>query len=130
MRINHASVYAHDPKRAAEHLAALAGGVVRSFHPCDGGWACLLEGEWNGALIEFYPRTATLAHEGGHVRFEKLDPPARGGGTHFNLSLEKSRAEVEAICGARGLTHAWRDWAGFLDVWLDDELLIECVCEG
>jgi hypothetical protein len=22
---------------------------------------------------------------------------------------------------------AWRDWAAFLDVWLEDDLLIECV---
>ena len=26
-----------------------------------------------------------------------------------------------------GLPHAWRDWAGFLDVWIEDELMIECV---
>ncbi len=131
MRINHASVYAHDPKRAAEHLAALSGGVVRSFHPCEGAWVCLLEGDtWSGSLIEFYPRSVTLAHRDGEVRFEALARPASGGGTHFNLSLPKSRTALEQICRERGLTHGWRDWAGFLDVWLEGELLIECVCEG
>jgi len=31
--INHASVYAHEPKRAARLLASLTGGTVEAFHP-------------------------------------------------------------------------------------------------
>ena len=127
IRLNHGSAYAGDPEAAAHHLAALSGGGVESFHPLEGGWVCLLEGSWSGALIEFYPRTATLAHEQGRVLFRPLDTPARGGGSHFNLSLPRSRGELERISRERGLPHAWRDWAGFLDVWLEPDLLIECV---
>jgi hypothetical protein len=127
VRINHGSAYARDPRAAAHHLAALSGGVVESFHPLEGAWACLLDGGWSGALIEFYPRTATLAHDEGLVLFRPLEHPAAGGGTHFNLSLPRSRADLERTCRERGLPHAWRDWAGFLDVWLEDDLLIECV---
>ena len=127
VRLNHASAYAREPRAAAEHLAALAGGTVQSFHALDGAWVCLFEGSWDGGLIEFYPRTSTLAHERGEVCFRDLPRPAAGGGTHFNLSLPRTRAQIEEICRAQGLVCAWRDWAGFVDVWLEDDLLIECV---
>ena len=129
VRINHASMYATDPKRAAETLAALLGGSAEEFHPLPGGWVCLFAaGDWGGGLVEFYPRSATLAHDDGAIGFRTLDRPARGGGSHLNLSLPRKRADIEAICRQRGLVFAWRDWAGFLDVWLEDDLLIECVC--
>jgi hypothetical protein len=127
VRINHGSLYARDPRGAAEHLAALAGGRVERFHPVEGAFVCLLNGDWDDALIEFYPRTVTLAHDDGVVTFRRLSPPASGGGSHFNLSIPGSRGDVERACAARGLTYAWRDWAGLLDVWLEDDLLIECV---
>ena len=128
--IEHASVYADDPKRAAEHLAALCGGAVEAFHPLPGGWVCLFDGTWSGALLELYPRTSRLVSREGDVGFAKLRSPATGAGTHFNLKVDRSRAELERICTARGLTFSWRSWAGFLDVWIEDGLLVELVCSG
>jgi hypothetical protein len=129
IRLNHGSTYARDPKRVAEHLAALTGGTVQPFHPLEGAWVCLLGEDWSGPLIEFYPRTATLAHDQGQVQFRPLERGAEGGGTHFNLSVPRSRATLERTCLERGLAYTWRDWAGFLDVWLEEDLLIECVPE-
>jgi hypothetical protein len=129
IRINHASAHAHDPKAAAEHLAALIGGSVVPFHPLAGAWACLFEGSWSGAFLELYPRTHGLhAGKGGAVGFRALAPPANGGGAHFNVTVSKSRAELEAICASRGLVCSWRGWGGFLDVWIDEDLLVELVC--
>lgn len=130
-RINHGSAYGHEPAAAAAHLAALTGGVAAPFHPCEGAWVCFLSGkdeDWEGPLVEIYPRNVTLAADGeGTVSFAKMTSPARGGGAHFNLTIHRSRTELERICERRALRHAWREWAGLLDVWLDDELLIECV---
>jgi hypothetical protein len=128
--INHASVYANEPKRAARLLAALTGGTVESFHPLRGAWVCLFDGTWEGPLIEFYPRSVTLAQNEGTVAFRNLDPRASGSGTHFNLTLSRSRAWVESFCKTQRLVYAFRDWAGFLDVWLEDDLLVEIVCNG
>ncbi len=130
IRIQHGSAYAHDPEHAAGALAALTGGVARAFHPCPGAWVCFLGGDdehWSGPLIELYPRSVRLASEAGEVVFRPLPPPhtARGAGTHFNLAVGATRGELERICAAQGLTCSWRGWAGFLDVWLDDDLLIE-----
>jgi hypothetical protein len=125
--INHASAYAHDPRAAAEHLAALGGGRAARFEPLPGAWAVLFEGTWEGAMIELYPRDKTFALRDGAIGFHDLSPPARGAGTHFNLSVDKTRQELESLCAARGLTCSWRGWAAFLDVWVDEELLVELV---
>jgi hypothetical protein len=125
--INHASMYAHEPERAARLLAALTGGTVESFHPLRGAWVCLFDGTWEGPLVEFYPRTHTLAQEAGTVAFQRLGRPALGSGTHLNLGLPRTRAWVEAFCETERLTCTFREWAGFLDVWLENDLLIEIV---
>lgn len=123
--IAHASAYAHDPRSAAEHLAALTGGRAAPFQPLDGAWVTHFDG---GAFIELYPRTARVALRDGEVSFEPMPAAATGAGTHFNLRVDPSRAELEAICARRGLQHGWRGWGGFLDVWLDEGLLIELAC--
>jgi hypothetical protein len=131
-RINHGSVHAAHPQRAAEHLAELTGGLARPFHPCEGAWVCFLGGEdedWDGQLIELYPPTVTLAGEGGRLAFREATSTPRTTGTHFNLAVPKTRRQLEAVCKARGLACSWRDWQGLLEVWLEDSLLIECVPE-
>jgi hypothetical protein len=130
IRINHGSVYAHDPQRAAEHLAALSGGLARSFHPCEGAWLCFLTGDdqdWDGPLLEFYPHSVTLASDGGRLVFRKTKLTPRGAGTHFNLTITKSRKAIEKLCAERALTCSGRDWQGLLEVWIEEDLLVECV---
>ena len=126
--INHASVYAREPERAAA-LAALTGGAVAAFHPCDGAWVCFLrgDGDWEGPLIEFYPRSVALGHEEGRIMFRENKSDVTGAGTHFNLTVPVPRAALEARCKQLGVVCAWRDWQELLDVWLEPELLIECV---
>jgi hypothetical protein len=129
-RINHGSVHARDPRRAAEDLAALTAGVARPFHPCEGAWVCFLSGDendWDGQLIEFYPRDVVLAKEHGKLVFEKAAAAAPFGGTHFNLTIPATRRWLEATCEERGLACAWREWQGLLEVWLESDLLVECV---
>jgi hypothetical protein len=128
--INHGSVYARDPRGAAEKLAALTGGIARAFHPCEGAWVCFLGGDeedWDGPLLEFYPRSVLLAREGSKLVFRAATTAPRGAGTHFNLTIPKTRMALEAACLAAGMRSSWREWQGLLEVWLEDDLLIECV---
>lgn len=126
--LNHASVQASDPERAARDLAVITGGSVAEFHPVPGAWVCFLNAaDWDGGLIEFYPRSVALAHRDGAVYFRTQEPGAASGGTHFNLSVPRTREELEALCRERALPHSWRDWQGLLEVWLDGDLMIECV---
>ncbi len=128
-QIHHGSAHADDPKRAAENLAAIVGGTVAPFQPLPGGWACLFDGSWNGAFLELYPKTHGITANDEGPGFAELAAAPAGVGTHFNISVEKMRSEVEAICRERGLRFSWRDWAGFLDIWIDDSLLVEIVCK-
>lgn len=56
-----------------------------------------------------------------------MDPPARGGGGHVNISVDLSRAELEKRCAALGLPCSWREWQSLLEVWLEDDVLIEII---
>jgi hypothetical protein len=128
--LNHGSVYARDPQRAAENVAALTGGLARPFHPCPGAWVCFLSGEdgdWNGQLLEFYARSTLLARDGDKLVFREAKTSPRGAGTHFNLTIPTTRAALESACRKLRLSSSWRAWQGLLEVWLEDDLLIECV---
>jgi hypothetical protein len=130
--INHGSVYARVPELAARNLATLVDGAAQPFHPCEGGWACFLNGDiedWESPLIEFYPCDVSLVQSKGTLIFSRLKPTSAraGAGTHFNLTVPKTRTELEQRCKKLGLPFSWRDWQSVLEVWLEQDLLIECV---
>jgi hypothetical protein len=134
VRINHGSIHARDPRRVAADLAHLVGGLARPFHPWKGAWVCFLGGEdedWEGPLIELYPHDLTMVAEAGRLAFRKAKLPPRGVGSHFNLSVPRTRRQLEALCAEREIACSWRDWQGLLEVWLEPELLVELVpCDG
>ena len=130
--ISHISLYADDPQFVAAALASLIGGHAAPFPPCAGGWVCFLSAAraaWSHEFIEFYPRHAQLARTPGAVRplFMPVEGgPATGAGSHVNLMLPMTAAQIEAACASSGLLHAWR-WNGLMDVWLEDRLMVELV---
>ncbi len=132
MTINHGSVYARAPELAARNLAALVGGAAQPFHPCDGAWVCFLNGDvedWESPLIEFYPFDVSLVQREGKLVFSRLKAASAhaGAGTHFNLTVPRTRTELERRCRKLGLPFSWRDWQSVLEVWLEQDLLLECV---
>jgi len=82
---------------------------------------------WTGPLIEFYPKTHRIGWVDGQPAFVVNEARATGAGTHFNITVDKTREQIEAVCEERGLEHAWRDWASFVDVLLEDGLVVEIV---
>ena len=131
-QISHVSVYADDPRSAASTLAMLIGGQVTPFPPHKGGWVCFLSTErtdWSHEFIEFYPRNTQLLRTDGATRprFAPMtDEAAMGAGTHINLTVPMSASDIEAACQRAGVTHGWR-WAGLMDVWIEERLMIELV---
>ena len=130
--IGHTSVYADDPQAAATALAGLIGGRASPFPPHASGWVCFLSAarsDWCHEFIEFYPRDTQLARTPGAVRpmFMSVEGGrATGAGSHVNLILPVSAAQIEAACAHSGLPHAWR-WSGLMDVWLEERLMVELV---
>jgi len=129
VHIIHSSVYATDPEKAASNVAALIDGIVKPFFPLEGAWVCFLNGEnWDGGeFLEFYPKSMKISNNSGNPEFLKNSEGVSGVGTHFNLSVLKTRADLELICQERNLKCAPRGWGNVLDVWIEENLLIECV---
>ncbi len=129
VHIIHSSVYASDPEKAALNVAALIDGIVKPFFPCEGAWVCFLNDKnWDGGeFIEFYPKSVKLSNKSGNPAFLENPEGVSGAGTHFNLSAPKNRENLESICQERNLMCALRGWGNVLDVWLEENLLIECV---
>lgn len=124
--LNHASVYADNPERAARLLAAIVGGTTMPFPACEGGYVCFFDDRgWNGQYIEFYPKNVTIARRDGKTVIAKSDSIASGAGTHFNISVPLMAEQLEAKVMALGLDCTWRHWGGFLDVWLESSLMLE-----
>ncbi len=128
--LNHASACVHDPERAARVLAALVGGAARPFPPCEGAYFCFLTAEeWRGPFLELYPADVAIVPQGQHPGFAKDSPRARGG-THFNVSVPRTREALEARCRELGVACSWRGSFGLLDVWVDEALVVELVPAG
>mmetsp|Transcript_31515 Transcript_31515/g.90366 ORF Transcript_31515/g.90366 Transcript_31515/m.90366 type:complete len:155 (+) Transcript_31515:84-548(+) len=141
VRLNHLSVYAHDPKKVATDLAYLVGGHAEQNGPLQDAWVCFLNKPEQTPVnlldpavsdfVEVYPRTAKLViGSDGRAGFEEFDARMeKGSGTHFNLCVPKPKDELEALCRDRGLRCAWRGYLPLLDVWLEEEpaLLVELV---
>ena len=126
-RLIHSSIYADDPKKAAMDLSVLVNGSAKKFHPCEGAWICFLNDEdWEAELIEFYPKSIQLQQEGNEVVFKEVKLTDVGVGTHFNLHIPKTKTQLEEIAGTLKLKCSWRSWAGLLDIWLEQGILIEC----
>ena len=126
-RLVHSSVYADNPEKAAKHLSALVDGHVKEFHACEGAWVCFLNDEdWESELIEFYPKSIQLHQDENEIVFKKTQLNNVGVGTHFNLHIHKTRAQLEEIASALKLNYSWRLWANLLDIWLERGILLEC----
>ena len=130
--IGHTSVYADDPQLAATLLARLIDGHAAPFPPHAGGWVCFLSATrtaWSHEFIEFYPRDTQLARTPDAVRpmfIPVAGGRATGAGSHVNLILPATAAQIEAACANSGRPHAWR-WSGLMDVWLEERLMVELV---
>jgi hypothetical protein len=61
------------------------------------------------------------------MQFRKVPGGVKQTGAHVNLRIPQTRKALERICVERRLAHSWRDWQSLLEVWLEDDLLIECV---
>jgi len=139
VRVNHVSLYARDPAKAAADLAYLVGGEAHQIGPLKscGQWVCFLNppGSLNlldpdaTDFVEMIPRTKRLKRsEDGRAAFEDYDSRSeKSAGVHLNLSVPATRGEIQQRAQQRGLNVAWRGYLPGVDVWLEEDpaLLVE-----
>ena len=130
--IGHTSVYADNPQIAATIFARLIGSHAAPFPPHAGGRFCFLSASrtpWSNEFIEFYSRDTQPARTPSAIRpmFMSVDGGrATGTGSHVNVVLPASVAQIETACATSGRPHAWR-WKGLMDLWLEERLMVELV---
>jgi hypothetical protein len=120
----HLSIEADDPRRFAEVVAELWGGVAAPFPPMTPGSWITLAGDARGSAIEFYPRGIEIHevpadHDAAGVRVE----PRRFNATHFAMATKLSEEQVLAICAREGWPAKYRKRGGAFGV-------IEIFAEG
>lgn len=126
--IHHLSIPARDPERVAQVFAELMGGACIPFPPNPGAFMAIAQ-DLHGTAVEVHP-AETLLRPNGPAGTEFLrngqDPALSA--VHFALSLERSRAEVEAIAEREGWPCFVCDRAGdfgVVELWVENRFLVE-----
>jgi len=129
----HLSIEADDPRRVAEVVAELWGGLAAPFPPVTPGSWIALAGDDRGSAIEFYPR-GTEIHEvaGDHDAAGVPVEPRRFNATHFAMATSRSEEEVLAICAREGWPAKYRkrgDAFGVIEIFVEGCQMIEVLTE-
>jgi hypothetical protein len=140
--LNHISIAVNDPKKVADVLAELWGGMVIPFPPAPDSFI-VLANDGKGSAVEVTPAGTVLvpgeglppddditaATEDFEARFVKSDFVPKYVATHLNISTEKSIDEIKAI----GKREGWRTLVAnrdrglfqLVELWIEDTFMLE-----
>jgi len=125
--ILHASVVADEPRKTAETIARLLGGIALPLGPGEGTWSAIGP-DPIGSMISVLERGAEFHRTESHVE-TRMGERVRHSAYHMLLDTALPEAEVLKLAQESGC-HALRAKHGAFDViefWVDDCLLIELV---
>ena len=123
--ILHASVVADEPRKTAETLARLLGGIALPLGPGEGTWSAIGP-DPIGNLVSVLKRGSEFHRAPGHVE-TRQGAPIRHSAYHMLIDSPLDEAGVFKLAEERGC-QAMRARHGAFDViefWIDDCLLIE-----
>jgi hypothetical protein len=113
----HVSIEVDDPRRVAEVVAELFGGVAAPFPAVTPGSWIALAGDDRGTAIEFYPRGTEIHEVPGDNDAEGVRvPPRRFNATHFAMATKLGQDEVLAIARREGWPAKYRKRGGAFGV--------------
>ena len=126
----HLSIDADDPRRVAEVIAELWGGVAAPFPPILPGQSWLAHaGDDRNTTIEVYPRATELHEaEGDAAAYGTIGANGARSATHFAMATAITVAEVTAIARREGWPIKYRKRGGVfgvLELWVEGSRMIE-----
>lgn len=131
--IFHVSIDADEPRRVAEVIAELWGGVAMPFPPVtEGSWVAFA-GDERSSLIEVYPRGTDLVPGDGDA-----DATGRQGArdrrtaTHIAIGTTLTSGEVMTLAAAEGWETKYRRRGGafgVIELWIENRVLIEVLTQ-
>lgn len=125
----HVSIDADDPRRVAEVIAELWGGVATPFPAViEGSWVAIAGDERN-SLVEVYPRATELVEgDGADGGYGVIGINGQYSATHFAMATEMSLDEVMAIGAREGwpVKYCKRGGAfGVIELWVEGARMVE-----
>jgi hypothetical protein len=125
----HVSIDADDPKRVAEVIAELWGGIATPFPPViEGSWIALAGDDRNTA-VEVYPRGTELVEgEGDADAVGRIGAQDRRSATHFAMASNLGFDAVKAIGDREGWPVKYRKRGGafgVIELWIEGARMIE-----
>lgn len=126
--ILHASVVADRPKKAAQTLASLLGGIALPVGPGSGTWTAIGP-DPIGNVISVLARGSEFHPVAGHHPETRTGDPVRHSGFHLLIETHFSEAEIMALARERDCLAQPTSHGAFevIEFWIDDCLLIELV---
>jgi hypothetical protein len=124
----HVSIEADCPRRVAEVVAELWGGLAAPFPAVAAGSWVALAGDDKGTMIEFYPRGTELRESDNGASGVVSAAPRRFNATHYAMATKLSQDEVLAIAAREGWPAKYcrrGDAFGVIEVWAEGCQLIE-----
>ena len=129
----HLSIEADDPRRVAQFLAEIMGGVAAPFPPvAEGSWMAMA-GDDRGTAVEVYPR-GTEIHEtpGDHDAGAVRALARRHNATHFAIATNLDETEVIALCKRHGWPAKYRKRGGqfgVIEIFIEGCQMIEVLTD-
>ena len=125
----HVSIDAENPKRVAEVIAELWGGVATPFPPVVVGSWVALAGDARNTIVEIYPRgTELVLGEGEADAYGMAGTKTAHSATHFAMATDKPLGEVLAIADREGwpVKYCKRGGKfGVIELWVEGTRMVE-----
>ena len=125
----HVSIDGENPKRIAEVIAELWGGIATPFPAVIGGSWVAMAGDDRNTIVEIYPRgTELVLGEGEAGSYGEIRAKQSHSSTHFAMATDKPLGDVIAIADREGwpVKYCKRGGKfGVIELWVEGTRMIE-----
>jgi len=125
----HLSIDADDPRRVAQVIAELWGGVASPFPPVIAGSWIAMAGDDRNTAVEVYPRGTELVEAAGDAdAVGAIGRNGRHSSTHFAMATAMGVEQVLAVARREGWPAKYRKRGGafgVLELWIEGSRMIE-----
>lgn len=125
----HVSIDAENPKRVAEVIAELWGGIATPFPPVIVGSWVAMAGDTRNTIVEIYPRgTELMLGEGEADSYGRIGTKVARSATHFAMATKLDLGRVMAIADREGwpVKYCKRGGKfGVIELWIEGTRMVE-----
>jgi len=125
----HVSIDAENPKRVAQVIAELWGGIATPFPPVMVGSWVAMAGDARNTIVEIYPRGTELVLAEGEAGADgRIGAKLSHSATHFAMATDLDLGRVMAIADREGwpVKYCKRGGAfGVIELWVEGTRMIE-----